>query len=269
MRRLLIRPGAIGDVLVCLPAMESLKVDYTEVWAPSKVLPLIRFADRAGGITGTGLELLGLPGVEPPPAVLERLRGFDSIVSWYGSNRADFRQHVEQLALPFRFLRALPPGDNPLHVTDYFLEQVGAPLGQRPRIKVEAKRHGAFVIHPFSGSGRKNLPLSTYRAVASRLGGPVEWCAGPDEPLAGAVHIPNLYDLACWIGGAKVFIGNDAGITHLAAAAGAPVVAIFGPTNPALWAPRGENVRVVSGDLETITADEIVAAVRDLAGSGG
>jgi ADP-heptose:LPS heptosyltransferase len=41
------------------------------------------------------------------------------------------------------------------------------------------------------------------------------------------------------------FIGNDSGITHLAAAVGAPTLAVFGPTDPALWAPRGKAVRVV------------------------
>ena len=74
---------------------------------------------------------------------------------------------------------------------------------------------------------------------------PVRWCAGPeDPPLEGAVRIDDLYELACWLAGARLYAGNDSGITHLAAAAGAPVLALFGPTDPAVWAPRGANVRV-------------------------
>jgi ADP-heptose:LPS heptosyltransferase len=41
-----------------------------------------------------------------------------------------------------------------------------------------------------------------------------------------------------------MYIGNDSGITHLAAAVGTPVLALFGPTNPEVWAPRGPHVRV-------------------------
>jgi ADP-heptose:LPS heptosyltransferase len=73
----------------------------------------------------------------------------------------------------------------------------------------------------------------------------VRWCAGPnDPPLAGAVRIDDLYRLACWISQARLYVGNDSGITHLAAATGVPVLALFGPTDPAVWAPRGANVRV-------------------------
>ena len=79
MRRLLIRPGAIGDCILSLPALECLKAEYTEVWAPSPVVPLIRFADRVRSIASTGLDLVGLPGIEPPVEVIESLRSFDSI----------------------------------------------------------------------------------------------------------------------------------------------------------------------------------------------
>jgi ADP-heptose:LPS heptosyltransferase len=60
------------------------------------------------------------------------------------------------------------------------------------------------------------------------------------------VRIENLYELACWLASARLYIGNDSGITHLAAAVGTPVLALFGPTDPDVWAPRGANVRVGS-----------------------
>ena len=47
----------------------------------------------------------------------------------------------------------------------------------------------------------------------------------------------SLAELSYIIGRAKLFIGPDTGITHLAAATGIPVVALFGPTNPVKWAP--------------------------------
>jgi ADP-heptose:LPS heptosyltransferase len=49
-------------------------------------------------------------------------------------------------------------------------------------------------------------------------------------------------------------IGNDTGITHLAAAIGAPTVALFGPTDPAVWGPRGRKVRTLWGS-EVIEED--------------
>ena len=42
-------------------------------------------------------------------------------------------------------------------------------------------------------------------------------------------------------------IGNDSGMTHLAAAVGTPVIAVFGPTDPAVWGPRGKKVRILWG----------------------
>jgi ADP-heptose:LPS heptosyltransferase len=92
---------------------------------------------------------------------------------------------------------------------------------------------------------------------------PVAWCAGPEEHLEGAVRIENLYELAGWLRSARIYIGNDSGITHLAAAAGAKVVAIFGPSDPDVWAPRGDRVRVVAGNLDEITADRVLCAVRE------
>lgn len=263
MRRLLIRPGAIGDCIVAFPALEHLKTDYTEVWLPAVVAPLVRFADRVQRVPA-GIDLLALPGIEPPFALLGYLRSFDSIISWYGSNQPEFRARVQELGLPFEFFPALPPGDARTHVVDFFLTMAGAPPGAAPHVEVTPAKHGAIVIHPFSGSARKNWPMAKFRALADRLQGPVAWCAAPHEPLPSAVKFEDLYDLACWLAGARVYIGNDAGITHLAAAVGTPVVAIFGPTDPAIWAPRGKRVRIVSGDLQDISVQDVLNAVEDL-----
>jgi heptosyltransferase-3 len=241
-RRLLIRPGAIGDCILSLPALEAAHSDYTEVWAPRPVLPLMRFANRARAIIDTGLELVGvLDG-----ARVAELESFDSIYSWYGAGRPEFREAVRQL--PFTFFPALPPP------------------GGTPRIAVpHAAIEDFAVIHPFSGSLRKNWPLDSYRALASRLDMPVRWCAGPEEPLDGAVRIDDLYQLACWLATARVYIGNDSGITHLAAATGVPVVAIYLTTDPNVWAPRGPRVAVLQNpSIEAVLRAVCENAVRGL-----
>ena len=262
MRRLLIRSGGIGDCILCFPTLEYFKSDYTEVWVPSVIVPLIRFADAVRPIASTGVDLMGLPGIDPPRALVEKLRSFDSIVSWYGGNREEFQAQTRQLGLPFQFFSALPSPGERIHASDFFLRQAGGEGVAIPRIEYPRTVRGDFaVIHPFSGSSRKNWPLERFRELSQRLTWPVQWSAGPQEQLDGAVRFENLYELACWLATARVYIGNDSGITHLAAATGIPVVAIFGPTDPAIWQPRGERVRVVAGKLADITVEEVLDAV--------
>jgi heptosyltransferase-3 len=255
LRRLIVRPGGIGDCILSLPAIEHLRTDDTEVWVPSASVPLIRGV-KARAIASTGIDLLGLPGIEPPAQLIANLRSFDSIVSWYGANREEFREQARALGLPFRFLEALPQAGVKIHAADFFLRQAGGSGTALPEIRCEPVRGDFAVIHPFSGSARKNWPLERFRELAARLPMPAHWCAGPEEGLEDAVRFDNLYDLAGWIASARVYIGNDSGITHLAAAVGTPVVAIFGPTDPAVWAPRGERVRVLRGRLEEVTAHQ-------------
>ncbi len=213
MRRLLIRPGAIGDVILSLPALEAARADYTEVWAPRATLPLIRFADKTRAIADTGLELVGVV----DDAKCEALERFDEIYSWYGTGRPEFREAVAHLPFTFFPARTLP--DKP------------------PRIEVPpAKRDDFTIIHPYSSSPRKNWPFENFQEVASKLRD-VRWC----EPG----QIEDLYELACWISTARLYIGNDSGISHLAAAVGTPVIAIFVSTDPGVWAPRGEFVTVL------------------------
>lgn len=232
MRRLLIRPGGIGDVIRSLPALEAARADYTEIWTPRPVLSLIRFADRTRAIADTSLDLVGVVEGAMEPA----LATFDSIYSWYGFHRPEFQEAVRHL--PFTFFPALPPS-----------------VGGAPRIPVpRAPREDFVVIHPFASSAAKRWPLENFRAVAGSLGAPVKWTAGPQEILDEAVRFEDLYELGCWLSRARAYIGNDSGITHLAAAVGTPVTAIFVSTDPKIWAPRGDRVVV----LERPSVEEVV-----------
>ena len=260
----MIRPGGIGDTILAFPAIEHLKTDYLEVWVRGDVVPLVRFANRVRSIASTNLDLLELPETEPPHELIEHLRTFDSIVSWYGSNRPEFHERTGSLGLPVQFLRALPAPDDRSHAGDFFLRQVSGKGIAIPKIDCAVERGNFAAIHPFSGSPRKNWPLHRFRELACKLDLPAKWCAGPEEKLDDSMRFRNLWDLACWIATARVYIGNDSGITHLAAAVGTPVVAIFGASDPAIWAPRGERVRIVDGEFDTISVDQVSIAVRDL-----
>ncbi len=245
--RLLIRPGAIGDFIVSLPALESLRADFTEVWCAGQNVPLAGFADAAQSIVAAGLDRLGLL---PSEDVVERLRGFDSIVSWYGANNPEFRGMVEKLELPFRFLPALPDGSG--HAVDFYnaqARQLGAePLSRFPRIECPAGPRTFAVIHPFASNLAKRAPMAVFDAAARKLGEsmPVHWLCGPEEVLARAVRFDDLYELGCWLAQARMFVGNDSGISHLAAAVGTPVRAFFRVTEPRVWAPRGNCVDTIN-----------------------
>jgi len=225
--------------------------------------------DAVRPLASTGLDLVGVGELEIPSNLKERLQKFDAIVSWYGANRPSFRAALTSLGVPCEFHAALPPADVPGHAVDFFAQQVGAPLGLVPRINIPAiSPRETVVIHPFSGSRRKNWPLASYVALAQFLPLETEWVCGPEEQLQHALHFDDLADLAAWMAAARLYIGNDSGITHLAAAAGVPVIAIFGPSSPDTWAPRSENVTVLHADpLETLDVRDVLAAANRLLGS--
>jgi heptosyltransferase III len=257
-RRLLaIRPGGLGDCILSFPAMESLRsrCEYLEVWVPGAVVPLVRFADRVRSLTSTGIDLLGVVTDE-----LEALHGFDAIVSWYGTNRDEFRETVR--GFPFEFHAALPEANNGFHACDFFCSQVGAGLGFAPFISEARELRGFLAIHPFSGSPKKNWPIEQFEAIADRFD--CEWCATPEQSgMLKPRHSPllavnDLGTVARWLAEARAYVGNDSGITHLAAAVGTPVAAIFGPSDPRIWAPRGRRVET----LESPDVDEVFAAIR-------
>jgi heptosyltransferase III len=236
MRRLLIRPGAIGDLIVSFPAMEFLRADHTEIWAPSAVVPLIDFAHTVRPLSSSGIDLLELG----DDRARKSMETFDEIVSWYGESRAEFREAVRDL--PVRFFPALPDGT--CHAIDFYSRQVGAPDGLTPSLPATLNPSGFIACHPFSGSARKNWPLECFRELARLV--PLRFCRGPEqESFEDGLFFPRLDELAGWLAAANAYIGNDSGITHLAAAIGIPVVALFGPTDPAVWAPRGPRVTVV------------------------
>lgn len=252
MKRLLIRPGAIGDFILSLPALEALRTDYTEIWCAEQNVPLAKCADAARSIVSAGLDRLGLL---PADDVVDRLRKFDSIVSWYGANRPDFRELVSSLSLPFTFLPALPPNGG-RHAIEFYNSQAFGIAGKRasrfPRIAVPAQKREFAVIHPFASSVRKRAPMAVFECMAAQLESrmPIRWLCGPEENLESATRIADLYDLAMFLRGARVYVGNDSGITHLAAAVGTPVMALFRESDPRVWAPRG----VSSDVLFAVTA---------------
>jgi len=156
--------------------------------------------------------------------------------------------------------------------------------GALPRLEVDAPAAiapGAVLLHPGSGSPEKNWPLAHFIEVGRRLvalGHRVAWIRGPAEadldfiePAAEVIEQPRVQTLAATLARSSLFIGNDSGVSHLAAAVGAPTLAIFGPTSPTVWRPDGQRVETLrpeSGALVDLEVERVVAVALDLARLG-
>ena len=122
-----------------------------------------------------------------------------------------------------------------------------------------------WAIHPGSGSRHKNWPMERFLETAGKLrdrkqvqpiflSGPVEQETDSVSistiqtqgfPIISNLSLPVLAGvLSCCSG----YLGNDSGISHLAAALEIPTVVVFGPTDPSFWSPRGITVRILSPD---------------------
>jgi len=148
---------------------------------------------------------------------------------------------------------------------------LGVPKSEIPRARLYAAPPPDLapyvVIHPFASAPDKTWPADRFLEVASRLSGlePV-FLAGPadgtspfekfrvwkNEPLA---RVKSL------ISGAALFVGNDSGPAHIAAAFGIPAVVLFGASDPVTWAPWRTDAVVLTG-LDRISVDDVLAAAK-------
>lgn len=293
MEVLAIRAGALGDTIVTLPAIAALaalparvEVVGTEPYIDLALGPGL--ASAVHSVDRAWFRALYDDDAEDRELV-ELLRGFDLVIAW--SRAPALGTKLKRLGIDFLQRDPLPPSD--VHASDH-LFGVLEPLGIRgpapfPRIAVdrrarEAERVGvpAFsmperelvAIHPGSGSDRKNWPAERFEALA-RLGRgagmDVVWIQGEaDRAIVPSLvkAVPgtvapelSLRELAQLLSESAVFVGNDSGVGHLAAAVGAPTVAVFRATNPAQWAPRGPRVRVVEAGA---SPERVWAFARDV-----
>jgi heptosyltransferase-3 len=129
------------------------------------------------------------------------------------------------------------------HAGDHLLRTLALPRPELPDLWTPSRPD--IVLHSGSGSPRKNWPF--YDELAQRL---PESRALPQDL--------GLHELAQYLRTVRGFIGNDSGITHLAAFLGCPTLALFGPTDPRVWGPIGRRSRVIwKSKLEDISVDEV------------
>jgi ADP-heptose:LPS heptosyltransferase len=132
------------------------------------------------------------------------------------------------------------------------------------------------LIFPGSGSARKNWPLENFVRLATLIAGRTRVIAvlGPAErefasPLGAApVAILRDLDLSAVAALARIagaFVGNDSGVSHLAAAAGARGVVLFGPTDSSRWRPLGAIALLHHEPLDALGVESVLMALQSVA----
>jgi heptosyltransferase-1 len=275
-RLLVVRLGAMGDIIHTLPAVASLKHSYPGCqlvwaveprWAPllednpfvDELVPVRR--DTLGNILATRRLL--------------RSERFDFAVDFQGLLKSALVASFARPGHIFGFhqtqTRERAAGlfysnktiSHSAHIVDRNLDlaadagavstlrnfhlPAGRPEGELPS--------GPFVLaSPLAGWGSKQWPIEHYTALAALLR---DECGIPlvlnGPPGSGLTHISGLPGLIDATRRAAAVVGVDSGPIHIAAALGRPGVAIFGPTDPARNGPYGDTIRVLRSPLAHTT----------------
>jgi ADP-heptose:LPS heptosyltransferase len=296
-----LRGGAIGDFLLTLPALDALRVRWPDSHIELIGYPHIAALAVAGGLVNRLLSLdrsdmarLFARKAAIPEELAAYVRSFDIVLSYLYDPDGTLRDHLVSAGVRL-FLHGTPLVAGG-HAADHLMKPLAGlaiypdgpscPRLRLPPSAVLAARQrlaadGApvVVLHPGSGGRAKRWPIEAFLCLAAALRSRhlrVTFLAGEAdhdlvEPMAtageAAIRDLPLTEVAAILAAADGYVGNDSGITHLAAAVGCRVVALFGGTDPAVWGPRGQNVRILRGqvggawDVRGIARDEVVTAL--------
>jgi ADP-heptose:LPS heptosyltransferase len=196
--------------------------------------------------------------------------------------RAGFAHHNTTLAYNMKIPRAqrILGVQRTVHTAEHMASAffaLGVPLEEVPRAQLFAgpspvsKRYA--VIHPFAAAPDKQWRAERFCEVARYLS---LWnikpliLAGPGDPVAPfrehQVVQGSLEKTKALLSKAALFIGNDSGPAHMAAAFGIPSVVLFGPSNPAIWGPWQTEAEIVVAPegLKQVSVSRVIAAVERL-----
>jgi heptosyltransferase III len=273
MTTLLYHAGALGDFITIIPALHFWKSRNPGSRLTLLGRPHIGELARAGGIIDDFLavdsaRLLPLFTDHDSPAAEKLLDLFTSAIIFSHPDLPLLQHCRNRPGLQLSWQPPFPSARQ--HVVDYHLSLFTDPSTvpereKMPCLSVQAEPPGDLIksdnppiaLHYGSGSTLKNWPIERFLALADLLrnkGCKIVWMGGPAEEELPLPHGDRLIrdaplpSCAALLARCRAYVGNDSGITHLTAAVGCPTVAIFGPSEPAIWAPRGERVRIVSAN---------------------
>jgi heptosyltransferase III len=297
----ILHPGALGDVVLAVPAMRRLLARFPQHRSLlisnepiGRFLLECRMVDAWIPVQGAACTDLFAGAVPASTELGCWLNECDCAVAWINDEGGTLAAVLRCCGVREMMIQSpFDPELKAMHQGDRFLETIGETVGdgsldgQIPipshlmeRGQVHLERMGiAFdrpivLIHPGSGSRRKCLNPKVLASAIEQFQGE-EMCPlileGPAdrESVAGLSNLVptvpviaggDLSLVACLLARSVLYIGNDSGMTHLAALLAVPTVALFGPTDPERWAPRGSHVTVLRGAFCTCPSWESVAA---------
>jgi ADP-heptose:LPS heptosyltransferase len=285
---LLMHQGALGDLILSLPAFYAIRKKYSkarfEAMGYPHVLSLILnrfYADAIVSIDRAGVASLYHDDGCLDEELTNYLRQFEKIFIFGGKSQAVVINNIRQITSGSEvcLIKTFSESQD-AHVTDFQLHQLTMRGFETARIGpeiflraediinaqnyllqkgIDIKNNQLIAVHAGSGSKTKNWPLENYSVLMKNLyekfRATVMLVAGPAEDtiidilrdLLNGIPLTVLQSLALPLLAAilsqcSLFIGNDSGITHLAAALGVPTIALFWPTDPYVWGPRGKKV---------------------------
>ena len=296
-RILVIRGGAIGDFILTLPAIKLLRDAFPsahlEILGYKHIVALAEmsgYADAAHSIEYGRLSSFFNRDGALAPELIEYFRGFQQVVSYLFDPDEIFTNNLRRAGV-----RNLIAGSPKITVQEHAARQLARPLEslalylEDPAARIVPKERRnidseLIAIHPGSGSESKSWPIERFAVLAESLlqrdakqrlllvAGEADEAplahlrrVLPNDRFRVAQNLP-LPALANLLQNCACFIGHDSGISHLAAAVGTPSLLLFGPTDPAVWAPQNPKVRVLrspSLTMEGIQLSDVMADLRD------
>ncbi len=270
---LIVRLGALGDTLVCLPCIMALKERYEVhfLGRSPAILYLKPYISNTYDVESQ--EWNGLF-CEIPKIQRDQIDHFDTIVAFISTYRDLFEKN---LAKVFRnskihIFPSLPASDQrQIHIIKYILASLQeSGLDIKPDHVRSIIRKGLFkyngdapivLYHLGSGSPKKNLDLYIWLKIKQLLGTMFPdkkhlFVIGPDEtetkekirlmfPSEELFYSHSLEQLTDLLQKTYLYLGHDSGPTHYSALLGIPTLALFKWSSVKIWRPVGRAVKVL------------------------
>ncbi|MSP40662.1 MAG: glycosyltransferase family 9 protein [Deltaproteobacteria bacterium] len=280
-RACVIFPGALGDFVCFLPALHALRRDWEiDFFARSEFADIVPSGVSVRSLECAEISRLFIDDAAPVSAQAKFFGDYAAVYSWLGSQQPVFVRRLQADSAERAKLFPFRPSALIEHQADYYLRCLDLPSSHDsvPSIELRAEaiewcdnfrrqhlldHRAVLALAPGSGAREKNWPEHSFLAVAEwwreATGGAVVLLVGPVESERGGIDRLrqqclvaadlSLAQLAALISCSDAYLGNDSGVTHLAAAIGVPTFALFGPSDGRQWAPRGKQVVVISREI--------------------